>query len=67
MNISKNNFDKLDDIANGLYCRGDTSYKEKYVLLPLGKYILAEIAKGRKREDITQEEIEQFKIKNFYK
>ena len=67
MDINKKNFNKLDDIADGLYCRGDTGYKEEYVLPPLGRYILAEMAKGRKMQDITEEETEQFKIVNYYK
>ncbi len=67
MNINNKGFDELDDIANGLYCRNDTGYKEEYVLPPLGRYILAEIKKGRRQEDITEEEIEQFKIINYYK
>ncbi|MBQ3137233.1 MAG: hypothetical protein IJB74_07120 [Clostridia bacterium] len=65
--MNNKEFNKLDDIANGLYCRGDTPYKEEYVLLPLGRYMLSEMKKGRKMEEITQEEIECFKIKNFYK
>lgn len=60
-------FNEIDDIANGLYFRGDTHYKEEYVLLPLGRYMLSEMKKGRKMEEITQEEIEPFKIINFYK
>lgn len=67
MSMNNKNFNKLDDIADGLYCRGDTGYIEEYVLPPLGRYILTEIEKGRKQEDITEEEVEQFKIKNYYK
>lgn len=67
MNAADKDFDEIDDIANGLYCRGDTGYKEEYVLPPLGRYILAEMKKGRRRENITEEEVEQFKITNYYK
>lgn len=67
MNAADKDFNEIDDIANGLYCRDDTGYKEEYVLPPLGRYILAEMKKGRRREDITEEEVEQFKITNYYK
>ena len=46
--MMKNNFNELDDIADGLYCRGDVDYVEEYVLPPLGRYILSEMKKGRK-------------------
>ena len=55
------------DTYGGCDFIGDTGYKEEYVLLPLGKYIKEQLAIGRVMGDITSEEVEQFKIVNYYK